>query len=204
MHVNIHFFLFLVHDSGRTITTTYEYTYLMCGTINPHLTLSGKHRCSAAAGPMLDRRLWHFLRQSHPSKHEVWNHVVSIMGRGPTRGLTLKQHWSSYSWLLGSSIFIPYVAHHCTSTTKHLWFYRMFYCIWSNLYIYDGLYWHLKEINIDPRNRTTSQSVICSNNKHMWLIGLTYLIFLAPAVTVGETEGAMDSTSVFFGLFFCL
>ena len=27
---------------------------------------------------------------------------------------------------------------------------------------------------------------------------------LAPAVTVGETEGAMDSTSVFFGLFFCL
>ena len=29
-------------------------------------------------------------------------------------------------------------------------------------------------------------------------------IFLAPAVTVGETEGAMDSTSVFFGLFFCL
>ena len=29
-------------------------------------------------------------------------------------------------------------------------------------------------------------------------------VFLAPAVTVGETEGAMDSTSVFFGLFFCL
>ena len=29
-------------------------------------------------------------------------------------------------------------------------------------------------------------------------------LFLAPAVTVGETEGAMDSTSVFFGLFFCL
>ena len=28
--------------------------------------------------------------------------------------------------------------------------------------------------------------------------------FLAPAVTVGETKGAMDSTSVFFGLFFCL
>ena len=28
-------------------------------------------------------------------------------------------------------------------------------------------------------------------------------VFLAPAVTVGETEGAMDSTSVFFGLF-CL
>ena len=27
---------------------------------------------------------------------------------------------------------------------------------------------------------------------------------LAPAVTVGETEGAMDSTSGFFGLFFCL
>ena len=27
---------------------------------------------------------------------------------------------------------------------------------------------------------------------------------LAPAVTVGETEGAMDSTSVYFGLFFCL
>ena len=27
---------------------------------------------------------------------------------------------------------------------------------------------------------------------------------LAPAVTVGETEGAMDSTSVFFCLFFCL
>ena len=26
----------------------------------------------------------------------------------------------------------------------------------------------------------------------------------APAVTVGEMEGAMDSTSVFFGLFFCL
>ena len=24
------------------------------------------------------------------------------------------------------------------------------------------------------------------------------LLFLAPAVTVGETEGAMDSTSVFF------
>ena len=30
------------------------------------------------------------------------------------------------------------------------------------------------------------------------------LLLLAPAVTVGETEGAMDSTSVFFGLFFCL
>ena len=29
-------------------------------------------------------------------------------------------------------------------------------------------------------------------------------LFLAPAVTVGETKGAMDSTSVFFGLFFCL
>ena len=29
-------------------------------------------------------------------------------------------------------------------------------------------------------------------------------VFLAPAVTVGETEGAMDSTSVFFCLFFCL
>ena len=29
-------------------------------------------------------------------------------------------------------------------------------------------------------------------------------VFLAPAVTVGETKGAMDSTSVFFGLFFCL
>ena len=28
--------------------------------------------------------------------------------------------------------------------------------------------------------------------------------FLAPAVTVGDTEGAMDSTSFFFGLFFCL
>ena len=28
--------------------------------------------------------------------------------------------------------------------------------------------------------------------------------FLAPAVTVGETEGAMDSPSVFFCLFFCL
>ena len=28
------------------------------------------------------------------------------------------------------------------------------------------------------------------------------LLLLAPAVTVGETEGAMDSTSVFFGLFF--
>ena len=27
---------------------------------------------------------------------------------------------------------------------------------------------------------------------------------LAPAVTVGETEGAMDSTPVFFCLFFCL
>ena len=27
---------------------------------------------------------------------------------------------------------------------------------------------------------------------------------LAPAVTVGETEGAMDSTSVFFCLFFSL
>ena len=27
-------------------------------------------------------------------------------------------------------------------------------------------------------------------------------ILLAPAVTVGETEGAMDSTSVFLGLFF--
>ena len=29
-------------------------------------------------------------------------------------------------------------------------------------------------------------------------------LFLAPAVTVGETEGAMDSASVFFHLFFCL
>ena len=29
-------------------------------------------------------------------------------------------------------------------------------------------------------------------------------VLLAPAVTVGETKGAMDSTSVFFGLFFCL
>ena len=29
-------------------------------------------------------------------------------------------------------------------------------------------------------------------------------MLLAPAVTVGETKGAMDSTSVFFGLFFCL
>ena len=44
-------------------------------------------------------------------------------------------------------------------------------------------------------------------------IPLTYLflnnvylryIFLAPAVTVGETEGAMDSASVFFPSFFCL
>ena len=42
-------------------------------------------------------------------------------------------------------------------------------------------------------------------------IPLTYLflnnvylryIFLAPAVTVGETEGAMDSASVFFSSFF--
>ena len=33
---------------------------------------------------------------------------------------------------------------------------------------------------------------------------LRCFLFLAPAVTVGETEGAMDSTSVFFGLFFCL
>ena len=28
--------------------------------------------------------------------------------------------------------------------------------------------------------------------------GCTAIIYLAPAVTVGETEGAMDSTSVFF------
>ena len=28
-----------------------------------------------------------------------------------------------------------------------------------------------------------------------------YIMFLAPAVTIGETEGAMDSASVFF---FCL
>ena len=27
---------------------------------------------------------------------------------------------------------------------------------------------------------------------------VSYWMFLAPAVTVGETEGAMDSTSVFF------
>ena len=32
----------------------------------------------------------------------------------------------------------------------------------------------------------------------------TQVPFLAPAVTVGETEGAMDSASVFFCLFFCL
>ena len=31
-----------------------------------------------------------------------------------------------------------------------------------------------------------------------------YYYLLAPAVPVGETEGAMDSTSGFFGLFFCL
>ena len=30
------------------------------------------------------------------------------------------------------------------------------------------------------------------------------MVFLAPAVTVGETGGAMDSASVFFLLFFCL
>ena len=29
-------------------------------------------------------------------------------------------------------------------------------------------------------------------------------MFLAPTVTVGETEGAMDSASGFFPLFFCL
>ena len=33
---------------------------------------------------------------------------------------------------------------------------------------------------------------------------ITSTVFLAPAVTVGETEGAMDSTFVFFCLFFCL
>ena len=33
---------------------------------------------------------------------------------------------------------------------------------------------------------------------------LPEIVFLAPAVTVGETKGAMDSTSVFFCLFFCL
>ena len=31
---------------------------------------------------------------------------------------------------------------------------------------------------------------------------ISFLQFLAPAVTVGETEGAMDSTSVFFFFFF--
>ena len=33
---------------------------------------------------------------------------------------------------------------------------------------------------------------------------LLFFFFLAPAVTVGETEGAMNSASVCFCLFFCL
>ena len=32
----------------------------------------------------------------------------------------------------------------------------------------------------------------------MWVMAAIFNLFLAPAVTVGETEGAMDSTSVFF------
>ena len=41
---------------------------------------------------------------------------------------------------------------------------------------YDGLYWNL-EINIEPKNRATSQSDKSNNNKQMWLICLAYLIF---------------------------
>ena len=33
---------------------------------------------------------------------------------------------------------------------------------------------------------------------HIILLVLIYYFILAPAVTVGETKGAMDSTSVFF------
>ena len=43
--------------------------------------------------------------------------------------------------------------------------------------------------NIDQANKTLdSQGNVSSQGK----------LLLAPAVTVGETEGAMDSTSVFF------
>ena len=46
---------------------------------------------------------------------------------------------------------------------------------------------------------------ICEVKKSNLIYGLGMIEdLLAPAVTVGETEGAMDSTSVFFGLFFCL
>ena len=47
--------------------------------------------------------------------------------------------------------------------------------------------------------------VVCATYNSVILTTDTFLIFtmfflhlLAPAVTVGETEGAMDSTSVFF------
>ena len=67
-------------------------------------------RCWTNAGPPSMTCL------RHPSKHEAWNHVVSMKRAGPT----LKQHWFSASCLLGIP---PLNQHHHTPK----WFYCLFY-----------------------------------------------------------------------------
>ena len=53
-------------------------------------------------------------------------------------------------------------------------------------------------------NTIRSPNIVLMLDKSRRRVAPEILLLLAPAVTVGETEGAMDSASVFFCLFFCL
>ena len=74
---------------------------------------------------------------------------------------------------------------------------------------YDGQLFGTKYDSVRHVIRKGKMSILDLNAQVCWPVCCTQNIpikklFLAPAVTVGETEGAMDSTSVFFCLFFYL
>ena len=123
-------------------------------------------------------------RYIDPMLFQCWS---SVADGGPT----LKQHWVNVScwWddnaICGDARSQKAVAAHFSSKQLlPLDFAVQYVACWNDTWweiplISTGCQWRIK---VDENN--------------------SYL--LAPAVTVGETEGAMDSTSVFFGLFFCL